>query len=72
MAFKKVEIGPAIRTETSQGDDSPLEIKIRMQEKARQEVAQAAHDHAEGRISKDQHDNILRRAKYRLDDDPLY
>jgi hypothetical protein len=67
-----MEIGPAIRTETSDGDDSRLEIKIRLQEKARKEVAQAAHDHAEGRISKDRHDEIVRLAKYRLDDDPLY
>jgi hypothetical protein len=72
MPFRRLEIGPAVRTEGPQGDDSRLETKIRLQEKARQEVAQAAHDLAEGRISKDRHDSILRGAKWRLDDDPLY
>jgi hypothetical protein len=38
----------------------------------RKELVKATRDHAEGKISPEKHDNILRRAHYRLNDDDLF
>lgn len=64
-----VEYGPAIPARISQGDDSKLETNLRMKQKMRDEVCQAALDHAEGKISKETHDMKIRQAHYSLSDE---
>jgi hypothetical protein len=71
MPYQKMTVGPSILRQPSQGDEGPAEIAIRRREKLRQEVVDAARDHAEGKISTEQHDAVLHRAHYRLNRDDI-
>ena len=72
MPFQKERIGPAVLRQPPQGDEGTMELKIRKDEKYRQEMVDAARDYAEGKISKEKHDNCVRHAHYRLNDnDPF-
>ena len=64
-----VEYGPAVREHTPNGDESSLETRIRMKQKVRMEVADAARDHVEGKLSKEKHDQKIRQAHYELGDE---
>jgi hypothetical protein len=65
----RFEYSPAVRQHTPDADESRLETRIRMKNKMRAEVAEAARDHAEGKISKEKHDRKIRQAHYELSDD---
>ena len=71
MPYQKMTVGPSILRQPSLGDEGPAEIAIRRREKLRQEVVDAARDHAEGKISTEQHDAVLHRAHYRLNRDDI-
>ena len=64
-----VEYGPAVRKHTPNGDESTVETRIRVKQKMLMEVADAARDHAEGKISKERHDSKIRQAHYELSDE---
>lgn len=64
-----VEYGPAVRMHTPNGDESVVETRIRVKQKMMMEVAQAARDHAEGKITKEAHDSKIRQAHYNLSDE---
>ena len=64
-----VEYAPAVRRHTPAGDESRLETMVRMKRKVRDEMADAARDHAEGKISKEKHDAKIRQAHYELSDE---
>ena len=64
-----VEYGPAVRKHTPLGDESMQETRIRMKEKMLHEVAQAARDHAEGKIGKEVHDRKILQAHFELGDE---
>ncbi len=69
MPFQKQTVGPAILRQASQGDENPAELAIRKKEQVREGLVKATRDHAEGKISTEKHDRILRHAHYRLNDE---
>lgn len=64
-----VEYGPAVRAHTPNGDEGTVETRIRVKQKMMMEVAQAALDHAEGKLSKEKCDSKIRQAHYELSDE---
>lgn len=63
-----VEIGPAIRTETPDGDESEMEMAIRRKHNARRMVRNAARDYENGSIDHEKLDRAISRARYDLED----
>jgi hypothetical protein len=64
-----VEIGPAIRTETPDGDEAGSERAIRDKHDARRDVMNATRDYENGSISHEDLDRVISDSRYKLDRD---
>lgn len=63
------EIGPAIRTETPDGDEAGSERMIRDRHDARRDVMNAARDYEDGSIDHEELDRVVSDSRYKLDRD---
>jgi hypothetical protein len=67
--FQKVEIGPAIRTETPDGDEAGSERMIRDRHDARRDVMNATRDYDNGSIDHEELDRTIANSRYKLEKD---
>ena len=61
-----VEIGPAVRTETPDGDEAGSERRTRNRHDARRDVMNATRDYDNGSISHEELDEKISQSRYKI------